>query len=250
MYLCSITPVKQVKWMCEQPMMMCLTHLVEKYPEYAAAVAESKAYKILDNSLVELGGAVEIDRVLAAADKIHADEIVLVDVYKDGHATVETVKKSIQWLREHNYLGKYKLQAVAHGSTKEDFIYCFNALNAMPEVDVIAIPKVTVSYEWCGGRSRAGAYHIFKNTDKEIHFLGSWYNLAELFELPGEVWDKVRSCDTCLPSLYVIQNKHVWEDREGTIDLEKDYPEMTKEKYDAVMAEMEQQVIKHQLHLG
>lgn len=30
MDLCSITPVKQAKWMFEQPRVMLLTHLVEK----------------------------------------------------------------------------------------------------------------------------------------------------------------------------------------------------------------------------
>ena len=58
----------------------------------------------------------------------------------------------------------------------------------------------------------------------------------------------MRSADTCLPSLYVIQNKHVWENREGTIDLEKNYPELTEEKYDKVMDELEQMIVKYQLY--
>lgn len=73
------------------------------------------------------------------------------------------------------------------------------------------------------------------NTNKEIHLLGSWYTLAELIRLPEDVRLKVRSCDTCLPALNVIQNIGIYDTRNGTIDLEKDYPELTKEKYDKMI---------------
>lgn len=228
---------------------MLLTHLVEKYPEYVQeALKHPDTYKILDNSLIELGGAVSIERVVKAAEQVKADEIILCDVFKDADGTIENAKNSIAWLEKHNLLGKYKLQAVVHGSTLEDFERCFNTLNSMPEIDVISIPKVTSSYEWCIDNKRASLFHIFKNTDKEIHFLGSWYNLEEIYNVSRTVWERVRSVDTCLPSLYVIQNKHVWEDREGTIDLEKYYPELTEEKYDATMVELEQMIIKYQLY--
>lgn len=249
MDLCSIIPVAQSSWMYKNPRVMLLTHLVEKYPEYVdEALKHPNTYKILDNSLIELGGAVSIERVVKAAEKVKADEIILCDVFRDAEGTITNAKKSIEWLRENDLLGKYKLQAVVHGSTLEDFKRCFNELNAMPEIDVIAIPKVTSSYEWCADHRRASLFNIFKNTDKEIHFLGSWYNLEEIYNIPREVWERVRSADTCLPSLYVIQNKHVWENREGTIDLEKNYPELTEEKYDKVMDELEQMIVKYQLY--
>lgn len=246
MDLCSITPVKQSSYMYEGSRVMLLTHLVEKYPEYVAeALAHPETYKILDNSLIELGGALNMERLVAAADKIHADEIILPDVFKDGPATVESTKESIQWLKDHNLLGKYKIMVVCHGNTFEEWQACFDAVNAMPEVDVIGVPKVTST--WLPERSRKHLYPIYKNTTKEVHLLGSWYNLAELLDLGTEVWNFVRSADTCLPSLYVIQNKSVREDRDGTINLEKDYPEMTKEKYDAVMKEFEQEMLRSYL---
>ena len=248
MDLCSITPVFQSSWMYENPRVMLLTHLVEKYPKYVEeAINHPNVYKILDNSLIEMGDSLSMERLIEAASKVNANEIILCDVFKDADGTIKKTKESVEWLKKHELIGKYKLQAVVHGSTLEDFKRCFDELNSIPEIDVIAIPKVTVSYDWCPNQSRSSLFYIFKNTDKEIHFLGSWYNLEEIYKIPKEVWKKVRSVDTCLPSLYAIQNKHIWENRNGTIDLEKNYPELTIKEYNNVMNEIEQMIIKYQL---
>lgn len=246
MEICSIVPVNHAEWMYKEPIVMCLTHLVEKYPEYARLARESKNYKILDNSLIELKDAVSIERVIKSAEIINADEIILPDEFQNADETIRKTEEAIQWLKENNYLGKYKLQAVVHGNTKEAFIKCFNALNNMPEIDVISIPKVTSTYSWCPNRSRGELFHLYKNTNKILHFLGSWYNLDEILSISNRVWDRVRSCDTCLPSLYAIQNKHVWEDREGTIDLEKDYEELNESNYKRVLNEIDQMMERRQ----
>lgn len=239
MEICSIVPVQHMEWMYDFPIVMCLTHLVEKYPKYAKLAKKSKNYKILDNSLIELKGAVSIERVVKSADIIKADEIILPDEFQNADETIRKAEEAIEWLKQNKYIGKYKLQAVVHGKTKEDFIKCFNALNSMPEVDVISIPKITSTYSWCPNRARGELFHLYKNTQKELHFLGSWYNLDEILSVSDKVWDRVRSCDTCLPSLYAIQGKHIWEDRDGTIDLETDYPELNQNNYNRVLDEID-----------
>lgn len=251
MNICSICPVNKAYLMYEDsPMVMLLTHLVEKYPSYVEeALKHPNTYKILDNSLIELGGALSMERLVAAAEKVKANEIILPDVFKDGEATIKSTIKAIDWLKEHNLLGKYKLMVVCHGTTKEAFKKCFDTLEAMPEIDVIGIPKVMASMDWVEDRSRRSLKDIFMNSSKQIHFLGSWYNLAELLNLGNDVWDKVRSADTCLPSLDIIQGLSFGDDRNGTIDLEKNYPELTDRKYRKFMNKLEDEVVKSYLHI-
>lgn len=235
MKLVSITPKNAWEWMFNQPIAMGLTHLIQKYPEYKemAKNRNKNCYLMVDNSIVELGESVSLQDILNAADEVNANEIILRDSYPKAYPTMQRIKEDIEYLREHNLTTKYKIMAVCHGETLEEFEETFNFINSIPEITCIGIPKVLS--RWVGERSNLK--DIFLNTDKELHFLGSWYNLQELIDAPKDVWDKVRSCDTCLPSLYAIQHKHVWEDREGTIDLEKEYSELTKEKYDCVMEE-------------
>lgn len=243
MDLCSITPVSRAQWMFTQPRVMLLTHLVERYPEYTELAFKSNSYKIVDNSIVELGDSVSMERIYETAKKVKAQEIILMDAYPDGPKTIEAIKKSLEWLVENDHIGEFKIQAVCHGRNLEEFKSTFEFINNNPLIDVIGIPKVLSS--WCGERWKL--FDIFKNTSKEIHFLGSWYSLKEILDMPKEVYLKVRSCDTCLPCLYVIQNKDIRENREGTIDLEKEYPILTEEKYNSVMNKIEKEIVASQL---
>lgn len=233
MELVGIMPKNQWELMFNQPIAMCLTHLVQRYPEYAEMIKNrpENCYVMLDNSIVELGESVSLQDILNAADKVNANEIILRDAYPFGPPTCDRIREDIEYLREHNLTRKYKIMGVCHGQTREEFEQTFNFINSIPEITCIGIPKVLS--KWCGERKNLA--DIFLNTDKEIHFLGSWYNLKELIDLPSEIKARVRSCDTCLPAYYAITGESILEDRKGTIDLEADYPELTKEKYNQVM---------------
>ena len=237
MEVCSICPRNGWEWMYEKPMVMLLTHLVEKYPEYAelAANRDPSIYAMLDNSIVEMGSAFSMDRIYNAAKLIGADEIILEDDYPNGPGTIEAIARSIKWLKDNNHIGEFKLQAVCHGQNEEEFVKTFNYINSIPEIDVIGIPKVLS--KWCGDRASLAKY--FLNTDKEIHFLGNWFQLGEFLRLPPEVKAKVRSADTCMFALSVIQDKDFYEDRDGTIDLEANYGVLTKEAYDSLLDRFE-----------
>lgn len=251
MNICSICPVNKAYLMYEDsPMVMLLTHLVEKYPSYVEeALKHPDTYIILDNSLIELGGALSMERLIDAAKKVYADEIILPDVFMDGKATYESTLKSIEWLKEHKELGSFNLMAVCHGTTEEEFKECFDKLNSLEEITTIGIPKVMSSMPWVKDKNRKSLYNIFKDTHKQIHFLGSWYNLSELLNLGTAVWNKVRSADTCLPSLDIIQGLGFNEDRNGTINLEKEYPELTDEKYRKFMQKLEKEIVRAYLHI-
>ena len=95
MQIIDIVPIHYLHLVQNQPMAMFLTHLVENSPEYAKFARNYTGYKILDNSLIELGQAVSIERVLNAA-KIIINKY-LIFVVKTTHYTT-TLSIVLKWL--------------------------------------------------------------------------------------------------------------------------------------------------------
>lgn len=222
MQIINIFPLGNISLEYTQPMHMFLTHMVEKYPAYEAAARNVGGYKILDNSLIELGGAVDLDRVLAAAEKIHADEIILPDVFQDGPATVKAVQDALQYLTKmwpkRNW--PFKLMAVAHGKDVEEWYECYKELMTMPDIDVIGIPKV------CSKMHPKGRPFFVNEMcnlyGKPHHLLGMWYSFTELAEYTN--LERIRSCDTVLLGFMAKYGIHVLGVRPDgfTVDLEND----------------------------
>lgn len=232
MKFCSITPLKNAELMYEKEYVMLLAHLSKKSDYYADLARKNKNYKIMDNSIIELGSAFSMEELVKEALRCKVDEIILPDVFKDGPATIEAVRHSIRWLKEHRMLGYFKLMAVCHGKDKQEFFKTFKTLNSMDEVDVIGVPKVTSTIV----KSRVElAEHIALLTRKEVHLLGCWYTLRELKELSSNT--PIRSIDTCMPALLSIYNMETYDDRnDKRIDLEED--EVNLENYRRIMKEI------------
>lgn len=196
MKLINIYPLGNLGMHYTQDMHMFLTHLVEKYPFYAKMAREIKGYKILDNSLIELGGSVDLQRVLDAAAHIDADEIILPDVFQDGPATIRAVNAAIQELLAIYPDGKfpYKIMAVAQGKDENQWYGCYHSLLNNPYVDVIGIPKVLAKMH-----PQGRPHFVNELCDlqaKQHHLLGLWYSMTELNEYT-HIGD-IRSCDTVL----------------------------------------------------
>lgn len=196
MKLINIFPLGNLGMHHTQDMHMFLTHLVEKYPFYAKFARGVKGYKILDNSLIELGGAVDLQRVLDAAMHIDADEIILPDVFQNGPETIKAVEASIKELLTVYPDGKFpfKIMAVAQGKDEEEWYECYKVLLSHPYVDVVGIPKVLAKMH------PAGRPHFVNElcnvTYKPHHLLGLWYSMREFNEY--ERFDDIRSCDTVI----------------------------------------------------
>lgn len=229
MYLINIFPIPNIEMEQKQAMHMFLTHLVESNPTYCKAAREALGYKILDNSLIELGGAVDLERVLIAADVIHADEIILPDVFQKGPETLEVVAQSIEYLkRAYPYGCPYKVMAVAQGRNEDEWTRCYSELLKMPEVDVIGIPKVCTKMH-----PQGRAYFVKQvcNLDaKEHHLLGLWYSFSEFSAYPQEVLNKIRSCDTCHLSYLAKHGLNIMDVRPDgfTVDLVNDKVDYNK----------------------
>ncbi len=222
MYLINIFPLGNISMEYEQKMHMFLTHMVEKYPAYVAAAEDAPGYKILDNSLIELGGAVDLDRVIKAAEAIEANEIILPDVFCDGPATLEAVEDSIAALNKKypNRSWPFKLQAVAQGKNEDEWVDCYVGLLENPDVDVIGIPKVLSKMHPQGRPHFVNSYCI--PYQKPHHLLGMWYSMTELLEYNQP--EAIRSCDTVLIGFIHKYNMNFWGVRPDghTVNLETD----------------------------
>lgn len=220
MQLINIMPVANLEDTKYQPMQMFLTHLVLSNETYRQFAKEYTGFKILDNSIIELGEAASIEKVLEAAEMIEADEIILPDVFQNCDETLKAVSMSLKYLRENNLIGKYGLMAVAQGRTPEDWERCFSVLDEMSEIHTIGIPKILAKIRPGG---RPSFEHYWVNSKKDIHLLGLYYTFSELFDYknPG----KIRSCDTCQFAFLIKNRLGCYSVRPDgfTVDLEKDF---------------------------
>lgn len=222
MQLINIFPLGNICMEYQQDMHMYLTHMVEKYPIYVATAQVARGYKILDNSLIELGGAVDLERVVKAAGYIRADEIILPDVFQDGPATTKAVQSAIDELNKMypNRSWPFKLQAVAQGKDEKEWYECYMALIKNPDVDVIGIPKVLAKMH-PGGRPHF-VNELCDLRAKPHHLLGLWYSITELQEYRD--LGMIRSCDTVLLGYMAKHGMSIYGVRPDgfTVDLEKD----------------------------
>lgn len=225
MELINIYPIKNLEMYKKQHMNMFLTHLIFKDKAYRDMAENHKGYKILDNSLIELNGALSMRDVLNAAKIIEADEVVLPDVFMDGEATIKSTTEALEEYEEE--LKQYKTMAVVHGKTKDEFFRTFMYFSERPDVDVLGIPKVIheqfTANGWPGRPSLLSK--VINLTDKDIHLLGLWNSFNELRHYGGNI-KKIRSIDTSLPSLLELNKRSIFSERDGCeqsiINLQED----------------------------
>ena len=238
MYLINIFPLGNICMEYQQNMHMFLTHMVEKYPTYAKVAQDAPGYKILDNSLIELGGAVSVERVIAAATRIGADEIILPDVFQNGPETIKAVQDALNTLHKMFPKGDwpFKLMAVAQGANEEEWYDCYKYLLDTREVDVIGIPKVLAKMHPQGRPHFVN--ELCNPFAKPHHLLGVWYSLSELAEYNH--LEQIRSCDTVILGYMAKYGmSSVGTRPDGfTLDLEKDVVDYTRIKNNANLADV------------
>ena len=198
MKVAFINPIRDLDLTLRTGYYLLLTHLALKYPDYVQFWNKQEGYKVLDNSLIELGSAVSLEDVLRAAEILKVDEIVLPDIYLEEAATVRAVNKALHELHRLKVVDKYKLQAVAQGADASEWKRCWDLFNTVPEITCVAIPKVTETL-FKGGRPAAVEYALANNPEnKEIHLLGCWSDIKELESYSTTQREKIRGIDTSL----------------------------------------------------
>lgn len=229
MKFAHIVPIDNLWVTRNQPYHMFLTHLVKKSDIYKGFGRMCKGYKILDNSLIELGDSVDLEDLCYAATAIYADEIVLPDTFMDGEKTFKRIWQSLTQLATGSaivgYVGETrKKMAVIHGKNIDEWFRCFRRVIEIDEIDTIGIPKVThkMHEEGRAWFVNAVADDII-NAGKEIHLLGLWCELRELEQIKD--LSKIRSIDSCFAALLAKNNYPICYGRPDgeTINLEKDF---------------------------
>jgi hypothetical protein len=185
---------------------MALTHLALRHPGYAAyhaARAAAGGTVILDNGAYELadtlGSGLGAGPVLTAATLTGAAEVVCTDVLYDGPATITATRRFLTQAAETTGL---RFMAVPQGSTRAEWLACYDALTALPGVHGIGISKLSVPRCWDAGIAPArlacvAGLHRHGTPPKPLHLLGGDGCLpAELRAHRERGHDGVRSSDS------------------------------------------------------
>lgn len=183
---------------------LILAHLI-KYPAYAQFYRNETKYKILDNGAFE-GFPLPIEEVVKLAESVGANEIVLPDVMYAGKETIELIQKALSYLKEKGLIDKYKWMAVTQGKTEKEWLECFKALHEIPEINTIAINKLSTPLAFGGSTSSARLFvtelmdkNGWRDSGKEYHLLGGSNEIInEISKHPK--W--IRSIDSSAPIEY------------------------------------------------
>ena len=161
---------------------MGLTHLALRHPGYAAhhaARAAAGGTVILDNSAYELedtlGSGLDAGPVLTAARLTGAAEVICTDVPYDGPATITATRRFLTQAAE--TADGLRFMAAPQGSTRAEWLACYDALTAMPGVHSIGISKLSVPRCWDAGIATArlacvAELHRHGTPPKALHLLG------------------------------------------------------------------------------
>ena len=137
---------------------------------------------ILDNSVIELGEAVNIDTIAGAAAIVKANVIVLPDVLLHTDKTIDACEKAIIDWKEplNNALGKdsWEFMIVPQGRTLESWVRCAEHFAMHDDIGWWGIPR---NFNIHGLGSRQEAVEIAHMLDpyNKIHLLGFSDNMLD-----------------------------------------------------------------------
>ena len=181
---------------------LALSHLIlssEKYRAFYLKMSQRGDLVGVDNSIVELGHAASVPKVVQAAELVGAHEFVLPDELHDGARTYELVQQGLDKLDGMGWMGKIKTIAVPHGKTATEWFRTYLALIDTDGVDVIGISMFDHELFQGGRPSLVKALNDLRlvSPTHQYHMLGCWEDIREPYLLSKYPW--VRSMDTGMP---------------------------------------------------
>lgn len=190
---------------------MCLAHLIEAagmeaYTDFFkrhAAIPNN--YVIMDNGLIE-GNPRPIEELVAKAERLGAQELILPDVFRNSHATLKAVDQAFEYIIKNNIC--IKLMAVPQGRTLNAWLSCALLLLDYP-ITCIGVPKVLTDI--AGRDGRLMAINKLQEICPEIkhydiHLLGCWTTALEVLTLAKAseqgIIPTIRGVDSALSFVY------------------------------------------------
>lgn len=130
---------------------------------------------IMDNSVIELGGAVDLKIVKNACTAVDSTSVVLPDVLLDGKSTVESCQKALEsWPAQFTDLFGHRadrgFMLVPQGKTLAEFAWCAQQFANDPRINFWGVPRNLVKE--VGSRERAIDIVSAINPHRRIHLLG------------------------------------------------------------------------------
>jgi len=182
---------------------MSLAHLVLKdnmYRRYYRKLSDNGGYVVLDNSIIELGNAMDFDQVLSAAGMVRADEVILPDVLFDSYKTIDLVTEALK----NKNAKPYKKMAVVQGKDYNEICFCIKQYLEIDEIDVLGIPKAWAKLVDENSRHillnklfhNGILNYITQVKGKEIHLLGA----NDYSDFNNSYHGLIRSIDSVYPS--------------------------------------------------
>lgn len=130
---------------------------------------------IMDNSVAELGGSVDVEIVMDAVVATNSNIVVLPDVYKDAKATVENCKAALEdWPAKLYKVVRrpYLFMMVPQGQNLEEWMWCAEQFADDSRIGWWGIPRNLTDLPDPGTRFQAIALARALNPSRHIHMLG------------------------------------------------------------------------------
>lgn len=180
---------------------LLLAHDVLAHPkEYKEVYGDlsDNATIILDNSIIELGEAMQLEELLKASQIIRPKYLVIPDAMGDADETVARAREftSEYASRIYDVLQSPGLLAVVHGRTMKEFRQCAEDVAGLPAVCALSAPRIVTALQ--SSRTEATLYLLrYYYITHQIHLLGFSDNILDdvcCARLPG-----VMGIDSAVP---------------------------------------------------
>lgn len=164
---------------------LVLAHDIAARPDLYHAVFDRPHYSsmeiILDNSVIELGGAVNIDTIVEAAKVVQPVTTVLPDVLLDSQKTLERCMAALPIWAEHFVRANLEpaFMFVPQGRTLEEWVQCAERFADARFVNYWGIPRNVVDKTEIGTRKHLSEILHALNSYREIHLLGFSNNVID-----------------------------------------------------------------------
>lgn len=172
----------------------------QEYANFWRMMGRRGHFIIVDNGEVEVNLSKEcepisFETVVKVAEYVHASEICLPDVWKDGTATIDKVEQHV--LR----VTPQKRMVIPQGTNGNEWINCLEALMQW-RINSVGIPKHCETfpggrYELCKAIEEHG-----QETFAEYHLLGIWDNPEEEIVPIARNFPWVRGIDSGIAFAY------------------------------------------------
>jgi len=113
----------------------------KEYRELYKPIVDNGGLIIMDNSVVELGGAVNCATVLEAARVVNAEYIVSADAFLDMEGTMNATHRFIQDYYSYQWAEVPRLVGVVQGRTTAECLMCADLYASIKAFRGIAIPR-------------------------------------------------------------------------------------------------------------